>query len=141
MVAFVKRKWKDPEQTGLFSVLPGEWEYYGVVTNFDLFKTSLKKVLEFYQKRGNAENFIREEKYGYDLKQFPCQKLGANHAFLQAFTLGSAFIDHPVALTEIEDKIWRVRFMNYELGLVDEETGIFKPNEQLTLSWIHESSR
>jgi hypothetical protein len=51
----------------------------------------------------------------------------------QAFTLGSAFIDHPVALTEIEDKVWRVRFMNYELGLVDEETGIFSPNEELTL--------
>lgn len=64
-------------------MLPGEWEYCGVITNFDLFKTSLQQVLEFYKKRGNAENFIREEKYGYDLKHFLCQRLRANHAFLQ----------------------------------------------------------
>jgi transposase InsO family protein len=51
----------------------------------------------------------------------------------QVFTLGSAFIDQPVALTEIDDKIWRVRFMNYELGLVDEATKKFKPNQYLNL--------
>jgi hypothetical protein len=39
--------------------------------------------MEFYMKRGNAENFIREEKYGYDLKHFPCLKLHANSGFLQ----------------------------------------------------------
>lgn len=30
---------------------------------------------------GNAENFIKEEKYGYDLKNFPCLKLNANYAY------------------------------------------------------------
>jgi len=38
-------------------------------------------VMEHHAKRGNSENFIREEKYGYDLKHFPCQKLSANHAY------------------------------------------------------------
>jgi transposase InsO family protein len=50
------------------------------------------------------------------------------------FTLSSAFIDQPVALTEVDENLWRVKFMNYELGFVDETTGKFKPNEHLTLS-------
>jgi hypothetical protein len=37
--------------------------------------------LEHHQGRGNSENFIREAKYGYDLKHFPCKKLMANHAY------------------------------------------------------------
>jgi hypothetical protein len=76
----VKRTWKDAEQLG-FLENPAHWDYYGVVTNFDLFHNSLQSVMEFYQKRGNAERFIREEKYGFDLKHFPCQSLRANHAF------------------------------------------------------------
>ncbi len=58
-----------------------EYKYYGVVTNLDLFCWSLQEVMEHHNQRGNAENFIREEKYGYDLKHFPCLELKANHAF------------------------------------------------------------
>lgn len=78
----VKRTWKEGEQLGMFE-MPAHWEYYAVVTNFNLFHNSLQSVLEFYSKRGNAENFIREEKYGYDLKHFPCLKLHANYGYLQ----------------------------------------------------------
>ena len=28
-----------------------------------------------------AENFIREQEYGFDLKHYPCQKLDANRAY------------------------------------------------------------
>ena len=59
----------------------GAFEYYGIITNHNLIKWSLQSVVEHYHKRGNVENFIREEKYGYDLKHFPCQSLDANHAF------------------------------------------------------------
>lgn len=59
----------------------GIYKYYGVVTNMDLTRNSYQEIIEFHNKRGNAENFIREEKYGYDLKHFPCQKLKANHAY------------------------------------------------------------
>ena len=59
----------------------GYYKYYGVVTNHNLFKQRLQSVMEHYNKRGNVENFIREEKYGYDLKHFPCQKLMANYAY------------------------------------------------------------
>jgi len=66
----------------LFPV-PAHWEYYGIITNWNLFEHTLQEVMEFYHKRGNAENFIREEKYGFDLKHFPCQELLANTAFAQ----------------------------------------------------------
>jgi hypothetical protein len=63
------------------SLLEGEWKYYGVVSNLNLAQMSYQEVIEFHNKRGNAENFIREEKYGYDLKHFPCLELKANHAY------------------------------------------------------------
>ena len=85
----IKRTWKEgarnkkESQTRLPFDLEssGYWEYYGLVTNENLFERSYQEVFEFYKKRGNAERFIREEKYGYDLKHFPCQKLRANQAF------------------------------------------------------------
>ena len=66
------------DQGDLFT---GNWKHYGVVTNLPLFNWSLQEVIEHHNKRGNAENFIREEKYGYDLKHFPCLQLKANHAY------------------------------------------------------------
>jgi hypothetical protein len=78
----IKRTWKEPEQLGMLA-LPGEWKYHAVVTNFGLLHNSLQSVLEFYQKRGNAENFIREEKYGFDLLHMPCLAMNANYAYLQ----------------------------------------------------------
>lgn len=74
----VKREVVDDEQRDLFDDC---YKYYGVVTNTSLYKSSPQAVMEHHAKRGNAENFIREEKYGYDLKHFPCLKLNANHAF------------------------------------------------------------
>ena len=86
----VKRTWKPakPEmQADLFApdtiLADGEWEYYAVVTNLDLSKWSLQGVLEHHAKRGNAENFVKEEKYNFKLKNFPCQKMLANHAWVQ----------------------------------------------------------
>jgi hypothetical protein len=78
----LKRTWKEPEQLGLLT-LPGEWQYYAVITNFNLLHNSYQSVMEFYQKRGNAERFIREEKYGFDLLHMPCLAMNANYAFLQ----------------------------------------------------------
>lgn len=63
------------------SLLDGAYKYYGIVTNHNLFNQSLQSLVEHYNKRGNVENFIREEKYGYDLKHFPCKSLTANYAF------------------------------------------------------------
>ena len=60
----------------------GEWDYYAVVTNFNLAEKSLQEVMQHHAKRGNAENFVKEEKYNFKLKTFPCQKLQANHAWI-----------------------------------------------------------
>jgi len=75
----IKRTWVESEQGALFDT--GCWKYYAVVTNWSLYWHSMQQIIEFHNKRGNGENFIREEKYGYDLKHFPCQKLMANHAY------------------------------------------------------------
>ena len=98
----VKRTWKEPEQLGMLE-LPGEWNYYGVLTNFNLFHHSLQSVMEFYLKRGNSENFIREEKYGFDLLHMPCLAMNANHAFLQLATIAHNILRW-VALVQKPDK-------------------------------------
>lgn len=79
----VKRTWETSPSEGLFpeEAAGGRWRYYGVMTNFSTYWKSAQEIVEIHNRRGNAENFIREEKYGYDLKHFPCQKLMANHAF------------------------------------------------------------
>ena len=72
----VQRTWKyDPE------LKQERWFHYAVITNFDLFRNSLQSIIEFHNKRGNAENVIREHKYAFDLKHFPCQKITANHVY------------------------------------------------------------
>lgn len=38
-------------------------------------------IILFYRGRGNAENFIRELKNGFDIHHFPCQKLDANRIY------------------------------------------------------------
>jgi hypothetical protein len=68
----IKRTWKEESeedrkgQRNLFysdSIEDrGSWEYYGVVTNWDLSRTTLTQVMRHHQKRGQAENFIKEEK-------------------------------------------------------------------------------
>lgn len=106
----VKRTWiedcvKKEEKDGQYVLIPepAHWDYYAVITNWDLFYHPLQEVMQFHMKRGNAENFIREEKYGFDLKHFPCQELSANTAFAQIAMLAHNILRW-VALTEKPDK-------------------------------------
>ena len=46
---------------GQIDLFHGGYKYYGVVTNMSLFNRSIQSVFEHHQKRGNAENFIREK--------------------------------------------------------------------------------
>lgn len=73
------------------------YDYYALVTNFPLDvaqerlqvpesqakakRYSVQEIFEHHQKRGNHENFLRDEKNGFDLKHFPCLKMHANHAY------------------------------------------------------------
>jgi Transposase DDE domain group 1 len=77
-VVVKRQKYGQEEQMQLGA---GIYKYYGVVTSLPLVSWSLQEVMEHHNQRGNAENFIREEKYGYDLKHFPCLQLKANQAF------------------------------------------------------------
>jgi hypothetical protein len=79
LTILVKRTWVEEEQASLFD--DGHWEYYGIVIGMPMQKFSFQQVVEHHNKRGNCENFIRDDKYGYDLKHFPCLKLKANHAY------------------------------------------------------------
>ena len=63
------------------SLFSNEWDHYAVMTNFSLYSNTDQEIIEHHRKRGQAENFIREEKYNYDLKHFPCQSLKANHVY------------------------------------------------------------
>jgi hypothetical protein len=94
----VKRTWT--EKPCPTASAPG-WRYYAVLTNWNLFYNEQQEVMAFHQKRGNSENFIREGKYGYDLKHFPCKKMNANHAyglfalFVHNFIRTLAMLDNP----------------------------------------------
>ncbi|MCA2958602.1 MAG: IS1380 family transposase [Silvanigrellales bacterium] len=77
------------------------YDHYAWVTNIGEHELSGEKVIAFYRGRGNAENFIRELKNGFDLRHFPCQSLLANKAYglIAAFAHNLmrflAFIENP----------------------------------------------
>ena len=56
------------------------------------------EIIRFYRKRGHAENFIREIKYGFSLKNYPCMKLDAN----RAYGLIAAFAYNLMRLTALQ---------------------------------------
>lgn len=58
-----------------------EYDYYAFVTNTFRHEMTEEEVILFYRKRGNAENFIKELKHGFDLKHYPCLSLEANKAY------------------------------------------------------------
>ena len=75
-VVFVRTK-----KSGQLDLLGDGYSYYAVVTNMFEHEMKIEEVFEFYRGRANAENFIRDQKYGFDLKHFPCQKLSANYVY------------------------------------------------------------
>jgi hypothetical protein len=65
--------WDDGEESG--------YDYYSIITNVGSSEMTEEEVIDFYRGRANAENYIREQKYGYDFLHFPCKKLRANKIF------------------------------------------------------------
>jgi len=57
------------------------YDYYAVVTDMPESEMSNDAIIDFYRKRANAENHIKDLKYGMDFKHFPCQKLNANRGW------------------------------------------------------------
>lgn len=74
-----------------------DYDYYSFTTNIREHEMNSERIIHFYRKRGQAENFIKEMKYNYDLLHYPCLSLTANkvwatiaamaHNFLRALAL------------------------------------------------------
>lgn len=73
-VVFVRKLDIDPQE-----VLCADWfwEYEAIVTTLDW---DAEDVWRFYNFRGNAENHIKEAKYGFAIDQFSSRDFGANQA-------------------------------------------------------------
>lgn len=68
-------------QPGLFDKYEDRYNCFAWVTSLGEHEMGNEEVIEFYKKRGNAENYIRETKNAYDMHHFPCQKLLANKIY------------------------------------------------------------
>jgi len=81
----VSRALKDEKDRAQLSFLEGEaYEYFFYATNTDL---SPEEVVDFYQKRGNSENYIKEAKYDMAVGQLLLQSFWSNEAILQLMML------------------------------------------------------
>ena len=57
------------------------YKHFAICTNIFQHEWKAKQVIKFYRGRANCENFIKEQKYGFDFKHFPCKKLDANRVY------------------------------------------------------------
>ncbi|RLE39771.1 IS1380 family transposase [Candidatus Woesearchaeota archaeon] len=60
---------------------PYNYDYFVCISNIGSHEMRDEKIIKFYRKRGQAENYIKELKYGFDAKHWPCQKLNANKVY------------------------------------------------------------
>jgi hypothetical protein len=76
---------KDEKDRAQLSFLEGdEYEYFFYATNTEL---SPVEVVDFYQKRGNSENYIKEAKYDMAVGQLLLKSFWSNEAIFQLMML------------------------------------------------------
>ena len=92
-------------QEGLLFEEEDKYEYRAWVTTLEA-SVKPREAVKIYQKRGHAENFIKEAKYGFDMKHYPLQKLNANRAFGTA----AAFAYNLIRFVALLDNPERPRF-------------------------------
>jgi hypothetical protein len=80
-VVFIRAKIKGVQLNFLDNPSEDGYQYYSIITNMDRSEKSDDAIIDFYRGRANVENFIREQKNGYDFHHFPCKKLSANRAY------------------------------------------------------------
>ena len=83
-----------------------DYDYYMWASDIGEHVMSNESLIRFYRKRGAAENFIKEVKYGYDLKHYPCQKLVAN----KAYSIIGAFAHNCMRLLSLASKPEKPKF-------------------------------
>lgn len=57
------------------------YRYYAIATNISQHEMTDAEIINFYRKRANVENHIKDLKYGMDFLHFPCRSLRANNAW------------------------------------------------------------
>ncbi|HEX9974079.1 MAG TPA: IS1380 family transposase [bacterium] len=81
----VSRVLKDEKDRAQLSFLEGEeYDYFFFVTNTE---RSSEAVVDFYEKRGNCENYIKEAKYDMAVGHLLLQSFWANEAIFQLMML------------------------------------------------------
>ena len=81
----VSRVLKDEKDRAQLSFLEGEeYDYFCFVTNTE---QSSEEVVDFYEKRGNCENYIKEAKYDMAVGHLLLQSFWANEAIFQLMML------------------------------------------------------
>jgi hypothetical protein len=80
-VVFIRSIIKGKQLSLLDNPSEDGYQYYSIITNMDRSEKNDDDIIEFYRARGNTENYIREQKNGYDFHHFPCKKLSANKAY------------------------------------------------------------
>ena len=81
----VSRVLKDEKDRAQLSFLEGEeYDYFFFVTNTE---QSSEEVVDFYEKRGNCENYIKEAKYDMAVGHLLLQSFWANEAIFQLMML------------------------------------------------------
>lgn len=73
------RALKEDKQRSLFKI--DSYDYFVCATNIGQHEMGNEKIIKFYRKRGQAENYIKELKYGFDARHWPCQRLNANKVY------------------------------------------------------------
>ncbi|MBT6472223.1 MAG: transposase [Candidatus Marinimicrobia bacterium] len=86
-VVFIRAPKKDQQLNLLDDPSESGYRHYSIVTNIDSFDMNEEEIIDFYRQRSTAENYIREQKYGYDFLHFPCKRLKANKVFGLAGTI------------------------------------------------------
>ena len=77
----VKREPRFPGKEKQLQLFPAErYRYYVFVTNSE--EAAIAGLMEFHGGRGNAENYIKEVLYGFDLEQLPSERFHANWVYL-----------------------------------------------------------
>ena len=77
----MRAKKKDKAEKIGLGLKSDEYDYFAFCTTLDEMRLPRRDVIFFYRKRGQAENYIKEAKNGFDLKHYPCLKLSANQAY------------------------------------------------------------
>ena len=129
----VSRILKEEKDRAQLSFLEGEeYEYFFFVTNTEL---SSEEVVDFYQKRGNCENYIKEAKYDMAVGHLLLKSFWSNEAIFQlmmlAYNLFLLFKIDFVRKTEYRQQIKTFRFEVHFSGREDHQNSKKRGDEAL----------